>query len=925
MPLALSEIRGRAFRFVHDWQNDGDEIAEAQSFLNEFFDVFGIARRRVATFEHRIISADGRRGRIDLLWKSIVLIEMKSRGGNLDRAFNQARDYFPGLADHELPRFIMVCDFGRFRLYDLDSDIVRNFDLIELPDRIELFGFISGWQVRHYEPESPVNRDTAEQMGALHDALREQGYKGHELEVLLVRLVFCLFAEHTGIFETAGFRAFIESRTATDGTDLGARLNELFDVLNTPEDSRQKNLPDDLRAFPYVNGRLFDERLRPPAFNFGMRQILLSAAALDWGDISPAIFGALFQAIMDRELRRRWGAHYTSEVNILKALGPLFLDDLRNRVTSAIDSRNRRRLTALHDEIVRIRVFDPACGCGNFLVVAYRELRRLELDLLRALYPDNLPELDTRMIRLDVDHFYGIELHEVPSQIAQLALWLCDHQMNQEASYAFRRAVLRLPLRASPHVVNENALRIEWREVAPPEQVTYIVGNPPFVGARMKSNEQADDVTHVFGRPMGELDYVACWYRKAADYIDGTQIRCALVSTNSISQGEQPAILWSQLGRFGLHIFFAHRTFQWNNDARHVAAVHCVIIGFVQREPSGTRRLFDYAAPKASSQELAAANINPYLFDAPNVLVAPRRTPLCDVPPMIFGSMPNDDGNLLLTDDEQRLLVAAYPEAAQWLRRCLGSREYVNAVVRWCLWLPDIPPDVLRRIRPILDRVDSVREYRQQSKRAVTRALASTPALFGEIRQPNGRYLLMPSASSADRAYIPMGFIPPEVIATNLALVVPNADLYLFGVLTSAMHMAWVRNIGGRLKSDPRYSVTITYNTFPFPTPSDAQRNRIASEAEAVLTVRDRHRSVSPATLYNPETMPPDLVRAHRVLDRAVDRAYRPQPYTTELERARFLLLEYQRLSAPFDPRPRPRRARRSGVRLSSNSGSATA
>ena len=400
------------------------------------------------------------------------------------------------------------------------------------------------------------------------------------------------------------FGAFLNLRTAIDGADLGSRLNDLFEVLNTPEDVRQGNLPDDLRALPYVNGRLFEERLRSAAFNREMRETLLNAAALNWGEISPAIFGALFQSIMNEVLRRRLGAHYTSETNILKALGPLFLDDLRARIVSAVAARNRRRLTALHDELASIRVFDPACGCGNFLVVAYRELRRLELDILKTLYPDNLPELDTRMIRLDVDRFYGIELHEFPTQIAQLALWLCDHQMNQEASHAFGRAVLRLPLRASPHIEHGNALWMDWRAIAPREGVSFLVGNPPFIGARMKSVEQAQDVLHVFGRPMGELDYVACWYRRAAEYIDGTAIRCALVSTNSLSQGEQPAILWTQLARFRLNIHFAHQTFQWNNDARDVAAVHCVIIGFAQTAPLGPRRLIDYAAPKAPPQEL---------------------------------------------------------------------------------------------------------------------------------------------------------------------------------------------------------------------------------------------------------------------------------------------------------------------------------
>jgi hypothetical protein len=912
MPLALAEIRSRAFRFAHDWRSANDEIAEAQTFLNEFFQVFGIARRRVAAFESRITHTDGRRGRIDLLWKGVALIEMKSRGGNLDRAFAQARDYFPGLADHDLPGFILVCDFGRFRLYDLDAGRQTEFELAELPDRIELFDFISGWKTHRYEEGLPVNREAAESMGALHDALKEQGFAGHELEVLLVRLVFCLFAEDTGIFETAAFRGFLETRTAVDGADLGARLNELFDILNTPEDARQRNLPDDLRAFPYVNGRLFEERLRPAAFDLGMRETLLSAAKLGWGDISPAIFGALFQSIMDPALRRRLGAHYTSEANILKALGPLFLDDLRARVEAAIAARNRRRLTELHDELAGTGVFDPACGCGNFLVVAYRELRRMELDILKALYPKNLPELDTRMIRLDVDRYYGIELHEFPAQIAQLALWLCDHQMNQDASLAFGRSVLRLPLRATPHIHHGNALRTDWREIAPRERVLFVVGNPPFVGARMKSADQSQDVAQVFGKAMGDLDYVACWYRKAADYIDGTTIRCALVSTNSLSQGEQPGMLWTQLARFRLHIHFAHRTFRWDNDARNVAAVHCVIIGFAQAAPVA-RRLFDYATPKAPPQEQAAANINAYLLDAPNVLVLPRSTPISDVPPMVFGSMPNDGGHLLLTDEERTALVAQCPEAGRWIRACLGSQEYLNDLPRWCLWLVDIPPDALRRMPPVLERVEAVRAYRLGSKRPATRKLAAMPALFGENRQPATPYLLVPRVSSEDRPFIPVGFMPPEVIATDACLVVPDADPCLFGLLSSSMHMAWVRNIGGRLESRYRYSATLTYNAFPFPTLSDARREDIAAKAQEVLEVRARHRPASLATLYNPETMPPDLVQAHRALDRVVDRAYRAQVFASELDRARFLLTEYQRLAAPLDARPATKKPQRRG------------
>jgi MmeI, DNA-methyltransferase domain/MmeI, target recognition domain/MmeI, N-terminal domain/MmeI, helicase spacer domain/MmeI, C-terminal domain len=914
MPLPLAEIRNRAFRFAHEWQNEGDEIAEAQTFLNQFFDVFGVSRRRVATFEKRITHTDGRRGRIDLIWKGVVLVEMKSRGGNLDRAYDQARDYFPGLADHDLPRYLLVCDFGRFRLYDLEGDTRKEFILDELPSHIDLFGFISGWQVRHFEDEGPVNRDAAEQMGALHDALSEQGYEGHELEVLLVRLVFCLFAEDTAIFETAAFRGLLETRTAIDGSDLGSRLNELFEVLNTPEDARQRNLPEDLLAFQYVNGRLFEERLRPAAFNLGMREALLAAAALDWGKISPAIFGAMFQSIMDAELRRRLGAHYTSEANIMKALGPLFLDELRSKVESAVQSHSRRRLNELHDELVGIGVFDPACGCGNFLVVAYRELRRLELKILRALYPDNLPELDPNMIRLNVDRFYGIELHEFPAQIAQLALWLCDHQMNQEASHAFGRAVLRLPLRTAPHIEGRNALRADWHEIAPHDKVRFVVGNPPFVGARQKSAEQASDVAFVFGRSMGELDYVACWYRKAAEYIDGTEIRCALVSTNSLSQGEQPGILWTQLAPYRLNIQFAHRTFRWDNEARNVAAVHCVIIGFAQVPAPPDRRLFDYAHPRAAPNERRVENINAYLIDGPDVLVLPRREPLTATPPMMFGSMPNDGGHLLLTDREREELLARCPDARPWVHLCLGSREYLNGLARWCLWLNGISPDALRRMPLVLERVEAVRTYRAASKRPATKSLAATPSLFGEDRQPTTNYLLVPSASSEDRPHIPMGFMSPDMIATNLCLVIPNADLYLFGVLSSTMHMAWVRNVGGRLKSDYRYSATLTYNCFPFPAPSGDQRARIADAAQAVLDVRLRHNDSAPATLYNPETMPPDLVAAHRALDRTVDLAYRRQPFANDLDRTRFLLMEYQRMVAPLDARPalrRPRRRRR--------------
>jgi hypothetical protein len=811
MPLPLAEIRSRAFAFAREWASAFEEIGEAQPFLEAFFNVFGITRRRVATFEKRIHRRAGGRGRIDLLWKGQLLVEMKSRGEDLERAYRQATDYFDGLEERDLPRRIMVCDFARFRLYDLDTNDYHEFVLEDLPDRLDLFGFISGWEPRRFEEQAPVNRDAAERMGRLHDALKEQGYEGHRLEVLLVRLVFCLFAEDTGIFpETGAFRTFIETRTQPDGSDLGTHLNHFFEVLGTPEAKRPRNLPEDLKSLPYVNGKLYEETLSTPQFDAALRSLLLDACALDWGAISPAIFGALFQSIMDRRQRRNFGAHYTSEGNILKALGPLFLDNLRDRFEKARGSK--LRLRELHDEIARLGVFDPACGCGNFLVVAYRELRRIELDILRALYPDGLPELDASLIRLDVDQFFGIELFEFPAQIAQLAMWLVDHQMNNEASRAFGRALVRLPLVHAANIVHGNALRLDWRTVAPRDRVTYVVGNPPFVGAREKSAEQSDDVRQVFGtaRGAGELDYVACWYRKAAEYIDGLRIRCALVSTNSITQGEQPGILWTILAPWRLCIHFAHRTFRWSNEARGVAAVHCVIIGFAQTEPS-RRRLFDYASPTAPPNEILASNINAYLIDGPNVLVMPTNAPLRGTPRMAIGNKPIDGGYYLFTDRERDEFVARELGSAPYFRRWFGADGFINGTPSWCLWLGEISPSVLEKLPLAKQRVLQVRDYRLASTSPGTRKLAATPTRFHVENMPKAPYLLLPRHSSEDRAYIPIGLVGPEVLTGDSCLLVPDSDAYLFGILTSAMHMAWLRAIGGRLESRYRYSATLVY------------------------------------------------------------------------------------------------------------------
>jgi hypothetical protein len=584
MPLSWNDIRDRALRFSQEWSEAASEDADAKTFWDEFFAIFGVPRRRVSTFEHHVKKLDGKDGYIDLLWKGILLVEHKSRGKDLSLAYKQAKDYFPGIKDRDLPRYILVCDFARFRLYDLEDNSENEFALKDLPKNIKLFGFIAGYQTVTLREQDPVNIKAAERMGRLHDKLKAVGYGGHKLELYLVRLLFCLFAEDAGVFERCQFQDFVEQRTSADGSDLAARIAELFEVLNTPEKTRLKTLDEQLAAFRYVNGDLFGEQLPTAGFDREMREILLECCALDWSRISPAIFGAMFQSIMDAKLRRNLGAHYTSEKNILKLIGPLFLDDLRaefGRIRT-----NAKKLEDFHRKIASLKFLDPACGCGNFLIIAYRELRLLELDVLKILLPKKYSTrlLDvTPEILCNVDQFYGIEIEEFPSQIARTAMWLTDHQMNMLVSSEFGSYFARLPLSKSATIVNKNALRIDWREVVKPKELSYILGNPPFIGKQYQNAEQKADMACIFKgvKGAGVLDFVTAWYKKACDYMqENKAIKTAFVSTNSITQGEQVGVLWSNLLQQGTKIFFAHRTFQWNNEARGNAAVHCIIAGF---------------------------------------------------------------------------------------------------------------------------------------------------------------------------------------------------------------------------------------------------------------------------------------------------------------------------------------------------------
>ncbi|WP_289083613.1 DNA methyltransferase [uncultured Spongiibacter sp.] len=930
MPLSWNEIRNRSVVFVREWESESSEHAEAKTFWDEFFQVFGVSRRRLAAFEKHVKKADGKDGFIDLFWPGMLLAEHKSRGKNLDSAYDQATDYFPGLSDKELPRYIIVSDFANFRIRNLDTGESDEFPLSELPQNLSLFGFIAGYETRRYKEQDPVNTKAAEKLAQLHDALKEIGYEGHELEVYLVRILFCLFADDTGIFmPRSAFEDFIRDRTTEDGSDLAPRLNQIFQTLNTPPEKRLKNLDEQIAAFPYVNGKLFAEFLPQASFDRSMRETLLDCCELDWGAISPAIFGSLFQGIMDANMRRNLGAHYTSEKNILKVIGPLFMDELREEFEKV--KTQPKKLQEFHDKLGSLNFFDPACGCGNFLVISYREIRLLELEVIKRLYGKDQQQLSMdaidQYVKVDVDQFHGIEIEEWPAQIAQVAMWLIDHQMNLLVGEAFGQALVRVPLVKSANVVHGNALQLDWNEVIPSEKCSYVFGNPPFVGAKYMDARQREDAATVFFQiPNGGLlDFVAAWYVKSARFA-GDQTRCAFVSTNSICQGEQVSVLWSWMLSQGFSIDFAHRTFRWSNEAKGIAAVHCVIISF---SLSGTteKRLFEYTDAIGEPVEIKTKRINPYLVDAADVLLSNRTRPLCDVPRIGIGNKPIDGGYYLFTAEEKAAFIAKEPLSEKWFRRWLGSQEFINGQERWCLWLGNCPPSELRQMPEALKLVEKVRLFRRgegpnkkgkESKKKPpesTQKLADIPTRFHVENIPAEPYLLIPEVSSERRVFIPIGFIGPETLSSNLVKIAPNATLFDFGVVTSTMHMAWTRTVCGRLESRYRYSVGIVYNNFPWPIDAnEKQRDAISVAAQGVLDARAQFPDATLADLYDPLSMPPALVKAHQVLDRAVDAAYvasgGTKTWATEAERVAFLFELYQKITSLL-PAEKPKAKRK--------------
>ena len=912
--ITINEVRRRLQLFAKEHSSDRDEKQYAQQFMRDFYACFGLSKSSASMFEKKVLKFGNKRGFIDSFIPGVLLVEQKTTGEDLYRAFEQAKDYALAITNEfEKPHYILVCDFQTFHLYNLHGLDKEPLvcTLSEISKRADWFMFLVDKRVIAYSEELPVNRKAVEQIAKLHDALLKANYTGKDLESFLTRLLFCLFADDTGIFGEDGQFKKLVAKTKEDGSDLGMAIAMLFQVLNTAHDKRQTNLDEALNAFEYVNGGLFSEQIAIPSFDFDLRTILVKCSELDWSGISPAIFGAMFQSVLEagatdtahrKESRRELGAHYTSERNILKVIQPLFLDDLHKEFEQAT---NKTKLQALYDKLHKLKFFDPACGCGNFLVIAYRELRRIENDVIAKLYfkGEQGGLLDVReYCKVSIEQFYGIEIDDAAVHIARVAMYITDHQLNLESGSRFGQTRATVPLISTPHIQQGNALRTDWNSVIKAEDCDFIFGNPPFIGYSVQSKEQKEDLDLIFRHIQGAgvLDYVCAWYAKAAYFIDtNDKIECAFVSTNSITQGEQPAVLWKELLRHNIVINFAHRTFKWNNEGRGVAAVHCVIIGFAKFNRK-VKELFTYDGISGDEKRNLANQINAYLVDAANVLLEKTKQHISKNAPLMYrGSQPTDGGNLLLNDEEKAELIAKEAGAEKFIKKFLMGEEFINGISRWCLWLNEASASELKLLPNVLKRIEAVKKMRLESSKEATQKLASVPYLFGEIKQPKTNYLALPSVSSERRKYIPIDFLSKDIICGNKIYCVENATLFDFGVLTSAMHMSWTRAVCGRLKSDYNYAITVVYNNFIFPYDVSNDSIDLINEcANDILVARRFHENSTLADLYDPLTMPLELVKAHEANDKAVDKAYGYKGADDDASRVAFLFKRYEELTS---------------------------
>jgi len=920
-----AQQREAARQFFYRWNGKGKEDEHARSYWIELLsDVFGVERVTERVEFEKKVAGEKSKKRIDVyIPETHVVIEQKSLGIPLDKPqaghdgktpYEQAKEYDNLLPYEERARWIITSNFAEIWIYDMS--VMRpepvKLALDDLQTKYHLLDFLINKKQNKLTQEVELSKAAGELVGKIRDRFLTQ-YNDplaprtqKSLNILCVRLVFCFYAEDAGLFGRKD--AFSSYILQYKPADIRGKLIELFRVLDTPTTNRaDMYLDDDVAMFPYVNGGLFsDENIVIPRITQEIKDALQEAARFDWSKISPTIFGAVFESTLNPETRRAGGMHYTSIENIHKVIDPLFLDDLRAELKEirniTVLATQKRRLDAFQNKLAGLVFFDPACGSGNFLTETYLSLRRLENEVLRLRVQADRKLFDGQItfgfeqdspIKVSIHQFYGIEINDFACAVAQTALWIAESQTMKETEDIIHTSMDFFPLQTYQGITEGNALRLDWRKACPVERLSYIIGNPPFVGARLMTAAQKNDVINTFGerwKNCGNLDYVCCWYKKAADLMHGRPIRAALVSTNSVCQGDTVSILWAPLFTEGVHIDFGYRTFIWDSEASDRAHVHCVIVGFSVTPSITPRRIFD------GNETIIAENINGYLVDAVNVFATSRKRPICDVPAIVFGNMPNDGGFLSsYSDSDKEEIISAYPDARKMFRPFLGATEFLHNKKRWCLWLKDISPADIKKVKPVMDAVQSVHKMRSESNRASTRKLADTPTLFGEIRQPERDYIIIPRHSSSGRRYIPMGFIGPEVICGDSNLLLPNASLYQFGIMSSNVHNSWMRTVCGRIKSDYRYSANIVYNNFPWPSPTEEQKQKIEQTAQGILDARALYPDSSLADLYDPLTMPPELRRAHQQNDKAVMTAYgMPIKETDEAACVAWLMRLYQ-------------------------------
>ena len=910
-----------AREFVKTWgKKEGKEDAERQTFWNDLLNrVYGINDYyNFITYEKDVKVKDNGKvttRRIDgYIPSTKTMIEMKGKhvtdlskplvqsGGAELTPFEQAKRYANFMPNSEQPRWILVSNFSEIDIHDMEHplDAPKIIKLEDLPQKVKSLEFIVNQHEKRVVDEQKISVDAGNIVAKIYDELvvayskgRDVDVKSHKIQrslnMLIVRLVFLLYADDSNLFGKENiFQEFIERR---EPRDIRRDLAELFKVLDQKEEDRDPYLDKEFNQFSYVNGGMFaDESVIIPQFTDELKRLIVEDAGqkFDWSSISPTIFGAVFESTLNPESRRAGGMHYTSIENIHKVIDPLFLDDLHEEFDKIQNMGNRKqridRAIEFREKLGKLKLLDPACGSGNFLTETYLSLRKMENECLKIIVGDQSTLAlndSTTKVQVKIQNFYGIEVNDFAVSVARTAMWIAESQMWEDTKDITFANANFLPLDSNDSIFEGNALRMKWQDIVKPYELNYVMGNPPFVGAMYSSPEQREDIKQVFGKDVkkpGEIDYVAGWYKMAADYIQGTTIKCAFVSTNSISQGQQVALIWPNLIKEGLTINFAYRTFVWDNEANNKAHVHCVIIGFSNQDTIKNKYIFD------GNEVEEVKHINPYLKDGDNYFVYSRTKPLCDVPQIRFGSMPRDGGNFIISEDEKDKIVHKEPKIAPYIKPYLGASEFLHNKKRYCLWLRGANPAIIAKSSFIKDRVEKVREFRAGSKAAGTRKFAETPTIFAQIAQPDSDYIAVPKTSSQRRKYIPMGFLNKDIIASDLLFLIPNADLYSFGVLSSIVHNAWMRTVAGRLKSDYRYSKNVVYNNFIWPVVDEKQKEAISKTARGILNARKLYAGSSLAYLYDPLSMPAELVKAHKANDRAVLKAYNLPSSASEQE-----------------------------------------